>query len=89
VLPPQTQAIAKLDSDCVDLDVFAMMWNDRDDVCPKPQHARRIGECQMDISPRGGKVTMTAVNKPVTYLVGITGKQGVRGNFRLSIQCGV
>ena len=86
-LPERTTAKAKLVSDCVDLDVFAMRWNDKDLECPGPQHARRVGECQVDATPRGGSVTMTSVNKPETYIIVIDGKKAAEGNYRLKIEC--
>ena len=86
-LPERTTATAKLVSDCVDLDVFALRWNDKDLECPGTQHARRVGECQVDTTPRGGSVTMTAVNKEETYIVVIDGKKAAEGNYRLKIEC--
>jgi hypothetical protein len=86
-VPKHTRAIAKLKSDCVDLDVFALRWNDRDLECPKPAHAQRVGECQADLSPRGGQATMTATTKEETYLIAVDGKAGAVGNFELTIAC--
>ena len=36
---------------------------------------------------RGGYMTITTVEKPETYLIGVDGKQGAHGNFRLAIEC--
>ena len=41
----------------------------------------------MDDTIRGGKITLNSVNKPVTYLVGVDGKKGAVGNYRLSGEC--
>lgn len=86
-VPSRHNAYAKLVSDCGDLDVFAMRWNDKDLECPKPQHAARVGECQADTSPRGGSAKMSATQKDETYLVAVDGKGGAVGNFRLEIAC--
>lgn len=87
VVPKQTNATAKLVSDCGDLDVFALRWGDRDLECPKLAHAQRIGECQSDLTPRGGSATMSATNREVAYLISVDGKGGVYGNYELTIEC--
>jgi len=86
-VPKHTRAAAKLKSDCADLDVFALRWNDRDLECPKTGHAQRVGECQADLSPRGGEATMSATTKEETYLISVDGKGGAIGNFELTIAC--
>ena len=80
-------AVATLVSDCADLDIFTMRWNDRDLECPGPQHAQRVGECQDDMTPRGGRVTMSATGKAETYLIAIDGKSRATGNFHLKVEC--
>jgi hypothetical protein len=86
-LPRKTSAVAILVSDCADLDVFAMRWNDKDLECPGPQHAQRVGECQDDMTPRGGRVAMTATGKAETYLIAVDGKSRATANFHLKIEC--
>jgi len=86
-VPKHTRAVAKLKSDCVDLDVFALRWNDRDLECPKKAHAQRVGECQADLSPRGGQATMTATTREENYLIAVDGKAAAVGNFELTIEC--
>jgi len=86
-VPKHTRAKAELKSDCADLDVFALRWNDRELECPKMGHAQRVGECQADLSPRGGRASMTATTKEETYLISVDGKGGVYGNFELTIAC--
>jgi hypothetical protein len=87
-VPPHTNAIASLKSDCVDLDVFTLRWNDKDLVCPKEAHAARVGECQADQSPRGGsRATMSATQREETYLIAVDGKGAAVGNFELTIEC--
>jgi hypothetical protein len=85
-LPPNTRAVVKLVSDCVDLDVFGMRWEEKG-TCPANRHAERIAECEMDDSPRGGAISLNSTTKPITYLVGVDGKKGAIGNYRLSVQC--
>ncbi len=85
-LQPNTEAIVELVSDCADLDVFGFRWEEKG-TCPSDRHYERIPECEMDDSPRGGRIKLTAVNKPVTYLVGVDGKRGAVGNYRLSVTC--
>lgn len=86
-VPKRTTAVAKLKSDCVDLDVFALRWNDKDLECPKKAHAARVGECQEDQTPRGGGVRMVATEREETYLVAVDGKGAAVGNFELKIEC--
>ena len=41
----------------------------------------------MDDSKRGGKIRLNSVMKPATYLIGVDGKKGAVGNYRLSVEC--
>ena len=41
----------------------------------------------MDDSAGSGTVLGTAVDKPYTYLVGVDGKKGAVGNYRLTVTC--
>ncbi len=86
-VPAGHTARAKLTSDCGDLDVFAMRWNDKDLECPKAKHAHRVGECQADTTPRGGTASMSATSKDETYLIAVDGKGAADGNFRLKVEC--
>ena len=86
-VPKQTNATAHLKSDCVDLDVFALRWNDKDLACPKKAHAARVGECQEDQTPRGGHAAMVATQREETYLIAVDGKGAAVGNFELEIEC--
>ena len=85
-LPTNREAIVTLVSDCADLDVFGFRWEEKA-TCPSNRHAERINECEMDATARGGKIKLSSVKKPVTYLVGIDGKKGAVGNYRLSVEC--
>ena len=83
-VPPNHEATVQLDSNCVDLDVSMVAWQDTTSV-PHDKHS--IAECQMDDSTGGGTVRGTAVDKPYTYLVGVDGKKGAIGNYRLTVTC--
>lgn len=83
-VPADIMADVYLTSDCADLDVVAMAWPDTD-RCPTSSHA--ISECEMDTKRGGGKVRMTTVNNPQTYLLVVDGKKGAEGNFRLTVKC--
>lgn len=85
-LKPNTEAIVTLVSDCADLDVFGFRWEEKG-TCPSNRHYERILECEMDATKRGGKIKLNSVTKPVTYLVGVDGKKGAVGNYRLSVEC--
>ena len=85
-MPPNIQADVRLDSDCADLDVVSMSWADTTS-CPGEEHVGRIRECEMDTHDGGGSIRMTTVDKPQVYLVGVDGKQGAAGNFRLTVVC--
>lgn len=85
-LPPDTEATVELISDCGDLDLYAFRWEHKS-ACPTAKHYDRILECEMDTTPRGGRVKLTSIQKPVNYLVGVDGKKGAIGNYRLSVQC--
>jgi len=86
-LKPNQEAIVKLISDCGDLDLFGFRWEDKDLECPAARHYGRIAECEMEDTPRGGAIKLTAVNKPVNFLVGVDGKKGATGNYRISVTC--
>lgn len=85
-VPPNIQADVRLDSDCADLDIVAMSWADTSS-CPREEHANRIRECEMDTHDGGGTVRLTTVDKPQVYVIGVDGKQGAAGNFRLTVTC--
>jgi len=85
-LPANTEATVELISDCGDLDLFGIRWEDKSS-CPSALHYDRIPECEMDTSPRGGRIRLSSVGKDITYLVGVDGKKGVSGNYRISVQC--
>ena len=75
----------RLDSNCEDLDLFAIGWDET--TCPDAKHSNRIAECEMTTKPGGGSLVLTTVNRPQVFLVGVDGKQGASGNFRLSLGC--
>lgn len=85
-LEPHTDAVVTLVSDCADLDLFGFRWEEKGS-CPTNKHYQRIGECEMDDTKRGGKIKLNSVMKPATYLIGVDGKKGAVGNYRLSVEC--
>lgn len=84
-VPADLEAEVKLISDCVDLDLVGISW--QEESVPRVEHKGRINQCDMDIGRKGGKLRLNAVGKDWYYLVGIDGKAGVTGNYRLSVKC--
>lgn len=84
LVPANRQAHVRLDSNCVDLDVAAIAWEETD-RCPTEQH--NILECEMDVSPGGGTITVATVNRPQRYILTVDGKNAASGNFRLTVSC--
>ena len=85
-LDGNVKAVIRLDSNCEDLDHFAIAWEGA--RCPTEKHAQSVHECEMSDYPEGGKqLVVTTVDKPQTYLVGVDGKYGAAANFRLTIEC--
>ena len=82
---PNTMAEIRLDSNCADLDPFAFTW--QKSSAPKEAHAATIRECEMDNDVGDGKLVLTTVHNAAQYLVGVDGKNGEQGNFRLTISC--
>lgn len=83
---PNTQVDLRLDSNCADLDLVAMSWEES--RCPTDKHATTIQkECEMNTKSDGGTLRLTTVNNPQTYLIAVDGKQGAFGNFRLTVNC--
>ena len=84
---PNTQVDLRLDSNCADLDLVAMSWDEN--RCPTVKHAPAIQkECEMDTRSGGGTLRLTTVKNAQTYLIAVDGKQGASGNFRLTVNCG-
>lgn len=84
-IAPNTLAEIRLDSNCADLDPFAYRWERSSP--PTEQHARVSDSCEMDTDVGDGKIVVTTVNNEQTYLIGVDGKDGAEGNFRLTIVC--
>ena len=83
---PNTSVYLRLDSNCADLDIAAMPWNEL--TCPDTAHVEGLPETEMNTKPDGGTIRLTTVTNPQTYLVAVDGKQGAYGNFRLTVTCG-
>ena len=83
-VPADIKAVVTLTSECEDLDLVALSWNEPQ-RCPTIKH--NISECEMDTHPGGGSVTLTTVTRAQKYLVIVDGKKGVTGNFELAVDC--
>jgi hypothetical protein len=83
-IPGDVQADVTMVSDCEDLDLASVQWNDRT-RCPTINHT--TGPCEMSTKRGGGTIRITSVDKPESHLIIVDGKKGVTGNFRLSVKC--
>ncbi|NOY25050.1 MAG: hypothetical protein GXP62_04170 [Oligoflexia bacterium] len=84
-VPSDYEAEVTLVSDCVDLDLVGVSWQERS--IPGAEHRGAISQCDMDTSRKGGKLRLNAVGRDWYYLVGIDGKGGATGNYRLKVKC--
>ena len=84
-VPGDIRADIRLDTNCAELDIFAIRWDRKD--CPTRKHTRSIPQCEFNDKPGGGYLTITTVERPETYLIGADGKNGAHGNFRMAIEC--
>ena len=82
-LDGNVKAVIRLDSNCADLDPFAISWSEN--RCPTT--SSNIRECEFDDKSGGGTIVLTTVDNPQTYLVGVDGKYGAEANFRMTIEC--
>ncbi|MEL6341812.1 MAG: hypothetical protein AAFV53_01680 [Myxococcota bacterium] len=83
-VPPNFKATIQLDSNCADLDVVAVAWEETGHM-PTDRHP--IIECEMDTSRGGGTIAVTTVSREQRYLIGVDGKNNAESNFRLSVTC--
>lgn len=83
-MPANTLADIELVSPCADLDLFVIVWPDTD-RCPREDHL--ISECESDVKPGGGKVSLFTDHHPKTYLIGVDGKAAANGAFRINTKC--
>ena len=83
-VPGDIKAVVTLTSECDDLDIVALSWNETG-RCPNIKH--NINECEMDTDFGGGSVMMTTVTRAQKYLIAVDGKNGATGNFELSVAC--
>lgn len=82
-VPADTRVKARLESPCADLDLFALIWSD--DTCPTVDHLAT--ECEADDHAGGGEVQVVTDRNPKTLLIGVDGKAGATGPFRLQVLC--
>ena len=83
-VPTDIKAVVTLTSECEELDIAALSWNEPD-RCPTIRH--NISECEMDTHDGGGSVTMTTVTRAQDYLIIVEGQKGSTGNFELTVEC--
>ena len=83
-IPADVMATVTLISDCAELDIASYRWEE-DDRCPNVKHPR--AQCEMDVSDRGGHITISTVNVPENHLLIIDGQKGETGNFRVKVDC--
>ena len=84
-LAPNTMAEIQLASNCADLDPFAYKWSRKS--VPTEKHGRVSDTCELDTSAGDGRIVITTTKNEHQYLVGVDGKDGATGNFRLKIVC--
>ncbi|MFT4977929.1 MAG: hypothetical protein ACI8S6_003836 [Myxococcota bacterium] len=82
-VPGDKKATITVTSDCADLDVSAMSW-DEPGSCPRAE-GRRLNECEM--RPKHDSVSVATVTHPQEYMVVVDGRKGSEGNFTLSVRC--
>ncbi len=84
-VPENTTAHVWMDSDCADLDLFALRWN-YDGKCPTTRH--NISQCEGDDSKSGeSHVALVSTNRAGQYLVVVDGKDAATGAFGLTVDC--
>ncbi len=84
VHPGTGDVTVRLDTPCVDLDLFVMHWEDAGD-CPRPGVS--IGECDGDISGGNSGAITVWNNESWRYVVVVESESGEEGNFGLSLSC--
>lgn len=82
--PAYTSIDVTLQSDCADLDLVAVAYA-YEGTCPGLQHG--VQECEGDAKKGGGTITLQTFQNDRTYLVGVDGKAGATGPFRLQARC--
>jgi len=82
-VPGDKKATITVESDCADLDVSAMTWEDTG-TCPRDA-GRRLNECEM--RPKHDDISVATVTNAQEYMVVVDGRNGSEGNFRLSVVC--
>lgn len=82
-VPGDKKAIATVSSDCADLDVAIMSWDDADS-CPRDE-GRRLNECEM--RPTRNSASVATVTTAQEYMVVVDGRNGSSGNFSLTVEC--
>lgn len=84
-VPAYTSAVIELQSDCVDLDLFALAFTWSSGACPGMPHS--IPNCDSNVASGGGELELQTFQNPGSYLVGVDGKESASGTFRLTVRC--
>lgn len=84
-VPSDYEAEVTLVTDCAELDLVGVSWQERS--VPQAAHKGSINQCDMDTTRKGGRLRLNAVGKDWYYLVGVDGKGGAMGNYRLKVKC--
>ncbi|MCK6503129.1 hypothetical protein L6R53_07000 [Myxococcota bacterium] len=84
-VPADLEATVTMVTDCAELDLVGVSWQERS--VPRTEHHSAINQCDMDIGRKGGKLRLNAVGKDWYYLVGVDGRNGETGNYRLKVKC--
>ncbi len=84
-VPKYTAATVELQSDCVDLDLFALSYTYTGGACPDIEHS--VPNCSANIDVGGGELELQSFQDPGVYLLSVDGKAGAVGTFRLTVRC--
>lgn len=82
--PAHTGVTIRLQSDCADLDLIAVSYG-YSGTCPDLDHA--VGACEGDDKSGGGRVYIESLQRGATWVIGVDGKGGEVGPFRLKVDC--
>jgi hypothetical protein len=82
-VPADKKATVFVNSDCAQVDVAIMSWDDP--RSPPTTNGRRLNECEM--RPKRDSTSVATVTVPQEYMVVVDGRNGSVGNFTLTVEC--
>jgi hypothetical protein len=82
--PAQAGVDVRLVSDCVDLDLIGVRFG-YTGTCPGVGHA--VPQCEGDDHRGGGRIHIETFDRSEQWLIGVDGKAGATGTFRLYVEC--